>query len=547
MSSENESEGFVANVKTYTKKERNMYLTGMFGQNMIYNIVATGLYYYFQNIICLPAVALGWIMGLARVWDAINDPMMGVLVDRTKSKYGKCRSWLLFAPILVCIFTCLCFVNGNYSDAKLAGDSTKMVLIVAWAAVSYVLWGMSYTTGDVPLWGMISRMSDSSRDRSNLIAAARIIASVGGAIPLIGIVPLSQAVNSMLEKSATAQNGFIIVGIAMTVVGSIFFEFTGVGTKEHVASSTKQVSVGENFAIMWKCVPFRRLFISGLLRSPVQLILSVAMTLLSYYYCAGDLTNMFTDLRTLVIVAIIVGGLFIGQFVAMGLCPMMIDKFDVKNVYNFCSGLSAIPFALMYLIYAIAPTQLAEFGYAIPLAICMTLAGGGFGAAQTCQSVMISDCIDYEEYHNGFRPDGVFFSGQSFITKFSSGIASVVAAYAYAAVGYTDVNVAAMNEALQNGANFATDYPEYSQMMWLLVSIPPAIGMAISIIPTIKYELTSKVHQGILDELVVRHQQNEEAALEGGVAEAADTTAQAEVTVDAEGNTGTDDDSPSEE
>lgn len=73
-------------VQTYTKRERNMYLTGMFGQNMLYNIIATGLYYYFQNIICLPAVALGWIFAIARVWDAINDPIMGSIVDKTKSK-----------------------------------------------------------------------------------------------------------------------------------------------------------------------------------------------------------------------------------------------------------------------------------------------------------------------------------------------------------------------------------------------------------------------------------------------------------------------------
>ena len=64
-----------------------MYLTGMLGQNLIYNIVATGLYFYFQNVICLPAMALGWIFALARVWDAINDPMMGTIVDRTRTKW----------------------------------------------------------------------------------------------------------------------------------------------------------------------------------------------------------------------------------------------------------------------------------------------------------------------------------------------------------------------------------------------------------------------------------------------------------------------------
>ena len=72
-------------VKTYTKKEAAGFLTGMFGQNLIYNVIATGLYFYFQNVICLPAMALGWIFAIARVWDAINDPMMGTIVDKTRS------------------------------------------------------------------------------------------------------------------------------------------------------------------------------------------------------------------------------------------------------------------------------------------------------------------------------------------------------------------------------------------------------------------------------------------------------------------------------
>ena len=79
--------------QTYTKKERNMYLTGMFGQNMIYNIIATGLVgYYLQYVIYVPVIAIGWIIAVARVWDAINDPMMGTIVDKTKSKWGDRKS-----------------------------------------------------------------------------------------------------------------------------------------------------------------------------------------------------------------------------------------------------------------------------------------------------------------------------------------------------------------------------------------------------------------------------------------------------------------------
>ncbi len=497
------------NVVTYTKKERNMYLTGMFGQNMIYSIVATGVYYYFQNIICLPAVALGWIFTLARIWDAVNDPMMGAIVDKTKSKFGKCRSWLLFAPPVIGIITCLCFVNKSYSEAKLAGNSTSMILIVAWAAVTYILWGMSYTTGDVPLWSMISRMSEDEKDRSILISLSRIIATIGGAIITVAVVPVSQALNTALGKSVTSQSGFIVIGISLTVVSTILFEFVGIGTKERVPSPSSTLSMKESFLLMWKCVPFRRLFISGILRSPFQLVMTVVMTLLSYYYCDGNLVNLFTNFQTLLAVAISWGGLFIGMFVAMAISPVLIKKFDIKHLYNVFSGGSSIPFALVYVIYLSAPTSLAKLGWASLLGICLLIAGAGIGMINVCQSVMISDCIDYEEYNNGFRPDGVFFSGQSFITKFATGIASIISAYAYAAVGYTDVNIEKMNATLENGASFAVDYAPYAKIMFFLLSIPSAIGMFIAIIPTLKYEITQKKHQEMLDELIKRHHQDQ--------------------------------------
>lgn len=497
------------NSHTYTKKERNLYLVGMFGQNMIYNIVATGLYYYFQNVICLPAIALGWIFAVARVWDAINDPMMGSIVDKTRSKWGKCKPYLMFAPPVICVVTCIAFLNGNYAAAKSGGNGAAMILIVAWAALSYILWGMSYTAGDVPLWGIISRMSEDEKDRSTLISLSRIIASIGAAVVVVSIVALSQAVNHAFNLDNNAQKGFILVGIGMTIAASVLFECAGIGVQERVPIGSETKSMKESFALMWKCVPFRRLLISGLLRSPMQLLMVVVMTLFSYYYCDGELTTAFTDPHKFLIVIIIAGGLFVGQFVTMAICPPLIKKFDVKKIYNLFSGLSAIPFALMFVVYLIAPKDLAQMKWVIVDGILFLLAGAGFGAVNVCQSVMISDCIDYEEYHNGYRPDGVFFSGQSFITKFSAGVASIISGYVYDAVNYSDVNIDAMNKAIANGASFASDYMSYSKAMWFLISIPPAIGMAAAVIPTLKYEITKESHAEMLSTLIKRHKSAE--------------------------------------
>ena len=495
-------------VQTYTKKERNMYLTGMFGQNMIYNIVATGLYFYFQNVICLPAVALGWIFAVARVWDAINDPMMGAIVDRTKSKWGKCRPYLIFSPAVICVITCVAFLNGNYATAKTSGNSTAMILIVAWAALSYILWGMSYTVGDIPLWGIISRISESEKDRANLISLSRVIASIGAALVVVSIVALSQAANNALALNQNAQKGFIIVGIVMTIIASLLFECAGLGTKERVPIAGENKTMLESFALMWKCKPFRRILISGILRAPLQLMMMVVMTLFTNYYCEGDLTKAFTDPYKLLTIAIIGGCYFIGQFAAMVICPKLMTRFNIKTLYNL-TGIAAIPTALLFVVYLIAPTELTKIGWVLIDGVLLLISGAGFGAVNVCQSVMISDCIDYEEYHTGYRPDGIFFSGQSFITKFSAGIASIISAYVYNAVGYTDINIDAMNKALKAGASFAVDYMDYSKAMWFLLTIPPAIGMAIAVIPTLKYEIDQKSHEKMLAELVKRHSESE--------------------------------------
>ena len=331
--------------RTYTKKERNMYLTGMLGQNLIYNIVATGLYFYFQNVICLPAMALGWIFALARVWDAINDPMMGTIVDRTRTKWGKCRPYLIIFPAIIGVVTVLAFLNGNYATAT---SNTQKVLIVAWAAVSYIAWGMCFTVCDIPLWGITSLMTEDEDDRSKLLGLARIVAGIGGVGVLV--VQIAQVVGGIFEgkgysQAKASQYGFILTVIIMTVIATVLFEFAGIGTRERVEQAEKKYTFTENFKIMFQNKPFRQILISGILRSPIQLLMLIAMTLITYYYANGDFMNVLKtddtgamvgiDWNILVRLAVIAAAVFLGQFIAMGITPSLIRKHEKKSIYNF--------------------------------------------------------------------------------------------------------------------------------------------------------------------------------------------------------------------
>ena len=344
----------MANVNTYTKKERNMYLAGMFGQNMIYNIIATGLIgFYLQYVIYIPVIAIGWIVAVARVWDAINDPMMGTIVDKTKSKWGKCRPYLIIFPAIIGVITILTFVNGNYAEAT---TSAGKVIIVAWAAVSYVLWGMLYTVGDIPLWGLTSLMTEDENDRSKLLGYARMAAGIGGIGVLV--VQVAQAASGIfagrgMEQNKANQYGFILTVIVLTVISTILFELAGVGTKERVKMSEERRTMKDNFKIMWQCKPFRQLLISGILRSPIQLLMLIAISFVTYYFANGDFMNLFTesgiDIRMLINIGIIAIGIFAGQFISMGITPVLVKKFENKTLYNFYSIGGAVFPALCYL------------------------------------------------------------------------------------------------------------------------------------------------------------------------------------------------------
>lgn len=508
-------------IRTYTKRELKGYLVGMFGQNLIYNIIATGLYFYFQNVICLPAMALGWIMAIARIWDAINDPMMGTIVDRTRSKWGKCRPYLIIFPAVIGLSTILAFINGNYAEAD---TSAQRVVIVAWAAVSYIVWGMCFTVCDIPLWGITSLMTEDEDDRSKILGLARIAAGIGGIGVLV--VQIAQLVAGIFESrgysaAKASQYGFIATVIVVTVIASVLFEFAGICTREKVEQSERKYTFKENFKIMFGNKPFRQILISGILRSPIQLLMLISMTLITYYYANGDFLNVISD-NTLnwpivIRLGIIAASVFLGQFIAMGITPSLIKRFEKKTLYNFYSIAGAVPHAFLYVFYKMAGGDLkTNLVWVMLTGLCFLLAGAAMGGINVLQSVMIADCVDYEEYTNGVRTDGVFFSGQSFITKLSAGIASILSAFIYNMVGYSDTNIAVMNDALKKGADFLTydggsGAGKYAATMFFLISIPPAIGMVLSVLPTLRYALPDQEHARMLDELVAkRAQMNDE-------------------------------------
>ena len=611
---------------TYTKKELTGYLTGLAGQNIIYNIIASGLAFYFQSVIFIPVAAYTAIFAIARVWDAVNDPMMGTIVDKTKTKWGKCKPYLLFVPAVIMVTTILPFINnmyaeptnkyyvrfaedtsvveeykeslvqeaftyedkdnpelngeyilvpaggtwelqkdakGNYAvddsgnmvknDAvifkvtegadgkkdyvkitdKTAGltlvqkfqeekgidkkSGSQAVIIIAWAAFSYILWGMTYTIGDIPLWGVTSLMTESQEDRAKALTLARAVANVG----MIGTLftMIAPSFNKIflakgMDQAHALRYSYITLAIVMTVFASALFQVAGFAVKEKVTpKSEKHYTIKENFKIMFGNKPFRQILISGILRSPIQLLGIIAMTLIMYYFFNNDISRTLANEGAALIgkIVILVVGLFGGMIGFPLLAPKLIQKYEKKKLYNFFSLVGAIPFVLIFVLFlAFKGNILAYWSGMVIMSALFFMAGASMGSLNVLQSVMIADCVDYEEYTNGTRPDGVFFSGQSFITKLSAGIATLISGAVYGFVGFSDSKITFLNNALIAGADFKVFNPftfggaeigKFSAAMFFLISIPPAIGMVLAAIPTLKYALTDAEHTRILNEL----------------------------------------------
>lgn len=156
-----------------TLKEKVAYGLGAVGKDMVYMLSASYVLYYYQDILGVSAIAMGIILMIARVFDAFNDPIMGVIVAKTKTRWGKFRPWLMIGTITNAVILIVMFS----APPSLDGGG-----LVAYAAVIYILWGVTYTMMDIPYWSMIPAFTEGGKEREGLTTLARSAAGVGSAL-----------------------------------------------------------------------------------------------------------------------------------------------------------------------------------------------------------------------------------------------------------------------------------------------------------------------------------------------------------------------------
>lgn len=477
-------------MEKYTpKKEWLAYCVGALGQGMVYAIMSSYISDFYMNVLKLTPLFVLLLMLFARIWDAINDPIMGYIMDRAHPKRGKMRPYLLYTPIPIAILTVLLFYAPNLSGVSL----------MVYASVTYVLWGMIYTSSDVPFWSLPNAMTPNPAERGDIISKGRTANGVGSAVPMaffmvLGfILPKFNLSGTELEKTK-----YMVIALFCAIVGNILFASVYSKTKErvHIPDPPKRKK-GEKTALgrIFSCKPLMLTALMGVLSSARYMYQAGAVHVARYsFYIGKDLTGLSLAEKEAALQSNVslVSTVFqvasaLGMFGAMLLMPLLFRKFNYKQIIIFTSLLGAAASVIVWFL------GYERFWLCVPFFVisCIPL-----GAINVCSFAMIGDCLDYMEWKTGARLTGLGSAIQSFVTKFGNAISTsfIIVMYMIVNLNVADINASVtanpleMTEAVRTG-------------MFSLISIIPAVSLLLCTVPLFFYDLVGEKKDRITKEL----------------------------------------------
>lgn len=251
-----------------TKREKITYTGSLLGQNMIYSLMTMYVMFFFTDLLRIPSQSVTIIMVAASLWDAVNDILMGMIADRTRTRIGKFRPYLLAGPVFIGIVTVLCFVSFGGSPAG----------TVAVAAVCYVLWGMTYTVYDIPIWAISSVSSRSADEKNSMVTLGRIGGTLGTVIVSVGSVSLLNAFGG--ERSAPAYTAMAAV---IAGSGALLMLLSGLVLRERIEPPANGVPFRKNIHTILDNVPLKALMVTLLIMNMVNSIRQVAQMYFAVY------------------------------------------------------------------------------------------------------------------------------------------------------------------------------------------------------------------------------------------------------------------------
>lgn len=449
-------------------REKLGYGVGAVGLDLSYGMFYSYLSLYLTNALGIKPLFLLILAPLARLWDGINDPMMGMIVDRTHTKMGKYRPWILTGALLNSVVLCLLF-----NDLGFASGSTGLYVYVA---VLYVLWGMTNTLADIPFWSMIPSFASEEKDRNLVSTIARTFSGLGqGIITIFTAYAVAYFGGSNSSKLDSMDASCLKTGFGkwsmVTAAALVFFAVISVAsTKERrIVASDGKFSFKEAL---------------GVIKQNDQLLVFMLFAMISnagYYMTSGISSYYFTC---------VAGNLKLqSTFNMFGTVGTVLSLLVIPVCSKFMSNRSAYRFSLSLAAFGYIGMAVVGYGFngnVYALGVFYLLASIGIGSMFVNQTVMLADVVDYGEYKLGKRNQALTFSMKGFLQKMAYTVQSVIMYAAFSLTGYD--GSAAVQSAQANNA-----------ITFLMFVVPPIMIIVSFIVFSKKYKIHGKFKAEVLN------------------------------------------------
>ena len=430
------------------------YGIGDFASNMSWQLVTTFLMFYYTDVFGLAPAVVGLLLLIARVWDGVNDPIMGLIMERTRSKHGRFRPYLLYAPLFMAAANILTFRVPEM------GPVGKII----YAYVTYICLVMAYTAINVP-YGALATVMTQDHDERTTLNSFRMFSTTAATI-VIGTLTLP-----LIQKlgAGNMQKGFFLTAITYSLISIPLFWLVFANCREVITPPIGQkLTLKDSLLSVIKNLPL----ILVLLYTFLTLSTIFGRMGLLVYYCIYNLNR--PDLVAVFILIIgvcnligIVATPFISErvgkrFTAMAMCLVG----GIGLIIVFFSSYDNIPMIFLgTIVFGLS-------GFGVPMLFTLT-----------------ADCIEYAEWKNGVRAEGSIYATLSLFTKLASAFVGAVSMIALGALGYVP-NVEQAQAALR-GIN-------------ILCNLVPGLMFFTAIVPMLFYVIDKKFFNRIVKEISER-------------------------------------------
>jgi GPH family glycoside/pentoside/hexuronide:cation symporter len=405
------NESFIARTSGITMKDKIGYAMGDFASLLVFGLVQSVLQKYYTDVLQISIVSVLIMFVVARVWDAINDPLWGRIIDGAKRKEdGRYRRWLKIFAIPVALAAVLMFV-------RIPGMSETGNFI--WATVTYILFGMLYTCINIPYGSLATVITSDDKERSSL-SVFRSIGSTFGAMPAMALASFCYVTRDGVKSMSYTR---IIIGVSVIAVLAVIGYFiTYKLTKERVVTAPKpKKEKGETWRVikaLFTSRPFVAVCIASLLFLAAQMFqMSYNTYLFDYYFNNPGLTMLPTICQYLPVA------------IVMFFATKLGNKFGRREICAYGMLLAGLSFLILFFLHTTSPW--------IYIAMCLV---NGIGNAFLFLLIwaLANDAIDYNEVHKDIHDEATSYSFYSFMRKLGQSVAAILVNSALLSIGYKD-------------------------------------------------------------------------------------------------------------